>query len=174
MESKLPDAVDAPTAWVMRKAMFAALMNRRADAVSAADGKGPFLFRDVAAPRRRPRRPSCTARRVVRSAQVSATRTKGAATNLTYILLGYFPDWRVGTAANPPQFPARKGFATLHNFYEFYEMGRIPPHSVHDSVQHFHSDRTRDGPWRTGSLPGLAPDQCGVSDRRTLRGRFIF
>ena len=30
MESKLPDAVDAPTAWVMRKAMFAALMNRRA------------------------------------------------------------------------------------------------------------------------------------------------
>src|SRR5215212_2277550 len=46
MESKLPDAVDAPTAWVMRKAMLAALMNRRADAVSASDGKGPFLFRD--------------------------------------------------------------------------------------------------------------------------------
>ena len=45
MDSKLPDAVDAPTAWVMRKAMFAALMNRRADAVSLADGKGPFLLR---------------------------------------------------------------------------------------------------------------------------------
>ncbi len=48
MDSKLPDAVDAPTAWVMRKAMFAALMNRRADAVTAADGKGPFLFRGPA------------------------------------------------------------------------------------------------------------------------------
>src|SRR5262249_42025358 len=45
MEGKLPDAVDAPSAWVMRKAMFAALMNRRADAVSASDAKGPFLFR---------------------------------------------------------------------------------------------------------------------------------
>src|SRR5207342_3688406 len=42
MESKLPDAVDSPSAWVMRKAMFAAIMNRRADAVSASDGKGPF------------------------------------------------------------------------------------------------------------------------------------
>ena len=42
MESKLPDAVDAPTAWVMRKAMFAALMNRRADAVSAA-GTGTYF-----------------------------------------------------------------------------------------------------------------------------------
>ena len=37
MESKLPDAVDAPSAWVMRKALFTALMNRRADAVSAAN-----------------------------------------------------------------------------------------------------------------------------------------
>ena len=33
--------------------------------------------------------------RVVRSSQVSATRTKGGGTNLTYILLGYFPDWIV-------------------------------------------------------------------------------
>ena len=33
--------------------------------------------------------------RVVRSAQVSNTRVKGAGTNLTYILLGYFPDWVV-------------------------------------------------------------------------------
>jgi HK97 family phage major capsid protein len=94
MESKLPDAVEAPSAWVMRKAMLAALMNRRADAVSASDGKGPFLFRD-------PRSASAGApvelygTRVVRSAQVSATRVKGSGTNLTYILLGYFPDWIV-------------------------------------------------------------------------------
>ena len=93
MEAKLPDSVDAPTAWVMRKAMFAALMNRRADAVSAADSKGPFLFRNTEATAGPPAELYGT--RVVRSSQVSATRTKGSGTTLTYILLGYFPDWVV-------------------------------------------------------------------------------
>jgi HK97 family phage major capsid protein len=94
MDSKLPDAVDAPTAWVMRKAMFAALMNRRADAVSASDGKGPFLLRG---PEQGPSAlpVELYGTRVVRSAQVSNTRVKGTGTNLTYILLGYFPDWVV-------------------------------------------------------------------------------
>jgi HK97 family phage major capsid protein len=91
MESKLPDAVDSPTAWVMRKAMFAALMNRRADAVSAADGKGPFLFRNTDAAAGPPAELYGT--KVVRSSQVSAARVKGSGTTLTYILLGYFPDW---------------------------------------------------------------------------------
>ncbi|MFO0806575.1 MAG: phage major capsid protein [Gemmataceae bacterium] len=93
MESKLPDAVDAPTAWVMRKAMFAALMNRRADAVSAADGKGAFLFRNTDAASGPPAELYGT--KVVRSSQVSATRSKGSGNNLTYILLGHFPDWVV-------------------------------------------------------------------------------
>jgi HK97 family phage major capsid protein len=93
MESKLPDAVEAPTAWVMRKAMFAALLNRRADAVSAADGKGPFLFREPRSASGPPAEFYGT--RVVRSAQVSNTRTKGSGTDLSYILLGYFPDWIV-------------------------------------------------------------------------------
>src|SRR5258708_619795 len=44
MEGKLPDAVAAPTAWLMRKTMYAALMNRRGDAVDAADGEGAVLF----------------------------------------------------------------------------------------------------------------------------------
>ncbi len=94
MEAKLPDAVEAPTAWVMRKAMFAALVNRRADAVSAADGKGPFLFRD---PRSlgADRPTELFGTKVVRSSQVAANREKGSATNLTYILLGHFPDWIV-------------------------------------------------------------------------------
>lgn len=92
MEAKLPDAVEAPTAWVMRKAMFAALVNRRADAVSAADGKGPFLFRDTRS--LGADRPSeLFGTKVVRSAQVAANRTKGSSSNLTYILLGHFPDW---------------------------------------------------------------------------------
>lgn len=94
MEAKLPDAIDAPTAWVMRKAMLAALMNRRADAITASDGKGPFLFRDNRAlGSARPAELYGT--RVVRSSQVSATRIKGGSSNLTYILLGYFPDWIV-------------------------------------------------------------------------------
>jgi HK97 family phage major capsid protein len=94
MESKLPDAVEAPTAWVMRKAMFAALMNRRADAVTGNDNKGPFLLRGPSqTPGALPAELYGT--RVVRSAQVSASRTKGSNANLTYILLGYFPDWVV-------------------------------------------------------------------------------
>src|SRR4051794_41914655 len=44
MDSKLPDAVDAPTAWVMRKTMFAALMNRRGGAGSAARAQGAVLL----------------------------------------------------------------------------------------------------------------------------------
>jgi hypothetical protein len=67
-------------------------MNRRADAVTASDGKGPFLFRDttVAAPP-----VELYGTKVVRSSQVSGARVKGSGTNLSYILLGYFPDWIV-------------------------------------------------------------------------------
>jgi HK97 family phage major capsid protein len=94
MHAKLPDAVTSPSAWVMRKEMHAALMNRRADAVSAADSAGAFLFH--------PSRSAADApplelygTKVVRSSQVSNTRTKGAGVALTYIVLGYFPDWIV-------------------------------------------------------------------------------
>jgi len=94
MEAKLPDAVDAPTAWLMRKSLFAALMNRRADAVTASDSRGPFLFRDNrSVGGNRPTDLYGTP--VVRSAQVSGARTKGSGSNLTYMLLGYFPDWIV-------------------------------------------------------------------------------
>jgi HK97 family phage major capsid protein len=94
MEAKLPDMVDAPTAWLMRKQMYAALMNRRADAVAASDGKGGFLFRNspmtgVSPPA------ELAGTRVVRSSQIAANRTKGAANNLSYVILGYFPDWVV-------------------------------------------------------------------------------
>jgi HK97 family phage major capsid protein len=94
MEAKLPDAVDAPTAWLMRKSMYAALMNRRADAVSAADGKGPFLFRGSSAAGSAPPA-DLYGTKVVRSSQVSGSRSKGAGNTLTYLLLGYFPDWIV-------------------------------------------------------------------------------
>jgi HK97 family phage major capsid protein len=94
MEAKLPDAVDSPTAWVMRKPMYAALMNRRADAVSANDAKGPFLFRaSPAAGNSLPM--ELGGSKVVRSSQVSGSRAKGSATNLSYVLLGAFADWIV-------------------------------------------------------------------------------
>jgi len=95
MEGKLPDAVNEATAWLMRKNFYAVLMNRRADAVSGSDAAGPFVFagaRDNAAqapPRELYGIP------VVRSSQVSNTRSKGGASTLTYVLLGYFPDWIV-------------------------------------------------------------------------------
>lgn len=60
--------------------------------MSAADGKGPFVFR--------PSRvvadgipASLFGTKVVRTSQISAARTKGSASNLTYALLGSFPDW---------------------------------------------------------------------------------
>ena len=94
MDGKLPDAVTAPTAWVMRKNMYSVLMNRRADAVTAADGKGAFLFN----PTRSSADPlpmELYGTPVVRSSQVSNARTKGSGTNLSYILLGNFRDWIV-------------------------------------------------------------------------------
>lgn len=94
MESKLPDAVPSPTAWVLRKNMFAALMNRRADAVSAADRAGAFVFGQNRTGSEPPI-PELYGTPVVRSAQVSNTRVKGSGTALTYVLLGYFPDWIV-------------------------------------------------------------------------------
>jgi HK97 family phage major capsid protein len=94
MEGKLPDAVATPTAWLMRKTMYAALMNRRADAVSAADQKGAFLFHPARGAADSPPA-ELYGTKVVRTSQISNTRTKGASSNLTYIILGYFPDWIV-------------------------------------------------------------------------------
>ena len=94
MDGKLPDAVSQATAWVMRKQMFAALMNRRADAVTAADAAGSFLFHPSRSAADAPPQ-ELYGTRVVRSSQVSNARTKGSGVDLTYILLGYFPDWIV-------------------------------------------------------------------------------
>src|SRR5262245_3180084 len=95
MEGKLPDAVIAPTAWLFRKNFYTVLMNRRADAVSANDQKGPFMFFRSRASAAEPAPMELYGTPVVRSSQVSNTRVKGAGTNLTYVLLGYFPDWIV-------------------------------------------------------------------------------
>ena len=114
MESKLPDAVDTPTAWMMRKALFAALLNRRADSVSANDAKGPFLFRDNrSVGSGRPA--DLYGTKVVRSSQISAARTKGSGTNLTYALLGYFPDWIVARLGVMEFLASGQGDTALQN-----------------------------------------------------------
>jgi HK97 family phage major capsid protein len=95
MEGKLPDAVVAPTAWLIRKNFFSVLMNRRADAVSGSDQKGPFLFHPSRTSASEPPPMELYGTRVVRSSQISNTRTKGAGSDLTYVVLGYFPDWIV-------------------------------------------------------------------------------
>src|SRR5205823_5599610 len=64
------------------------------DAVAANDAKGSFLFRNMPATNGTPPG-DLFGTRVVRTAQVAANRTKGTGTTLSYILLGYFPDWIV-------------------------------------------------------------------------------
>src|SRR5262249_15029813 len=99
MEGKLADAVEAPTAWVFRKNFYSVLMNRRADAATAGDHAGPFLFFRSRASAADPPPLELYGTKVVRSAQVSNTRSKGSGNNLTYVLLGYFPDWVVARMA---------------------------------------------------------------------------
>lgn len=89
MEALLPDTAGEPTAWMMRRQLFAKLRNRRASAAITTDFQGPFLAnitRSLAD--NIPLQWDGT--KVVRSSQVSATRGSGAQ---TYALLGYFPDW---------------------------------------------------------------------------------
>ncbi|QEL14829.1 hypothetical protein PX52LOC_01727 [Limnoglobus roseus] len=52
----------------------------------------------------------------MRSAQVSAARTKGSGTNLSYILLGYFPDWVVRGPPKSPEILEIKAFGAVHGF----------------------------------------------------------
>lgn len=97
MDGQLPDAVDDGTAWIVRKNWMPYLQNRRADAVTAADGKGPFVF-NITRGGQDGRWPELYGTKVVRSRQVSNTRAKGSGTALTYAILGYFPDWIIARA----------------------------------------------------------------------------
>lgn len=81
---------DAPTGWLMRPTQWAGIMNRRADALTANDNKGPFLFwtsrgaAEAAIPDRLAGYP------VFPTAQVGANRVKGNGTTLTYAVFGNF------------------------------------------------------------------------------------
>lgn len=96
MWSRLPDMIqDANVKWVMHPFMFAAIMNRRADAVSANDGKGPFVS-NLTRVQNEQIQSYLNGESVIRSRQVVTTREKGASgAVLTYALLGHWPDWMI-------------------------------------------------------------------------------
>ncbi|HMW75366.1 MAG TPA: tetratricopeptide repeat protein, partial [Saprospiraceae bacterium] len=97
--------------------------------ISANDQKGAFLFH----PSRNPADAPPTelyGTKVVRSSQISNTRTKGSATNLTYIVLGFFPDWivaRLGVMEVPGQRFRRYGPAKRSNVPARYPAHRRWP-----------------------------------------------
>ena len=96
MIGKLPDAVRfKELKWVMHPNLWAAMGARRNDAVSANDAKGAFTLSTM-------RTNDQTfgtyleGKPVITSQQVSTTRVKNAGTDLTYSLLGHWPEWLIG------------------------------------------------------------------------------
>ena len=89
MEGKLPDVVQgAPKAFMMRNDLWGYVRGRRADAVSASDAAGPFVFNITrGAGDGIPR--ELNGYKVVTSSQISNTRSS----TKTYVLFGAFRDW---------------------------------------------------------------------------------
>lgn len=85
--------------WIMRPLMWTYIVNRRADAVTAGDGKGGFVFnvwRELAEGMNieRMKVGNLAGYPVHKSTQISNTRTRGSGTtNNTYILGGDFSDY---------------------------------------------------------------------------------
>lgn len=79
--------------FVSRPKLWAAIRNRRADAVNADDGKGQFIFRTESDPRRGD---SLDGRRFIRSSHVPKDRSKGSSNNLTMLLGGVFREFLIG------------------------------------------------------------------------------
>jgi len=87
-------------AFIMRPLLWAGIVNKRADAVSAGDGAGAFLFNVWREPNEnmnveRLRVGNLSGYPVFKSTQVSKTRVRGTATDLTYVLGGDFSDYLI-------------------------------------------------------------------------------
>ena len=78
------------TAWIMRPLMWAAIMNRRSDSVTAGDSKGSFMFWTSRGDASAGLPQSLNGVKVLTSTTVSNARVKGSGTNLSYILTGNF------------------------------------------------------------------------------------
>lgn len=89
MEGVLPDVVQkAPKTFLMRNDLWGYVRGRRADAVSGADAKGPFVFNITRGAGDVIQR-ELNGYKVVTSSQISNTRS----TSKTYVILGAFQDW---------------------------------------------------------------------------------
>lgn len=89
---------DAPTGWIMRPLMWSAIQNRRADAATAGDKKGPFMFPLDRGTNRSEIPQALGGFPVAASVQASNNRVKGAGTTLVYILFGNFRRMQIGRA----------------------------------------------------------------------------
>lgn len=91
-------------AWIMRPLMFSYIVNRRADAVTAGDSKGLFMFnvvRDLQADMgvERTSVGNLSGYAAHKSTQIAKDRTRGTGTtNNTYILGGDFTDYVIAVA----------------------------------------------------------------------------
>ncbi|GEM_PF-6573473 len=92
MVAKVFEANDpvGPTAWIMRPLQWAGIKNRRADSVTAGDGKGPFVFLTSRGDYSAGLAPTLSDLPVLVSTTCSNTRTRGSAANLGYVLTGNF------------------------------------------------------------------------------------
>lgn len=98
MIAVLPDEVQESDnlKFVGRNDFWAAISNRRADAVTAGDGKGQFVFNTYERGTDYKPVKKLNGYQYIGSSQVSNSRTKGSATNLTYLLAGDFTHWVIG------------------------------------------------------------------------------
>lgn len=81
---------EGPTAWIMRPELWAGLQNRRADAITAADGKGAPLWWISSGDISKGIPDKLRNVPVYTTTGVSNTRVKASGTDLTYALLGNF------------------------------------------------------------------------------------
>lgn len=83
-------------AFVMRPKSWSNLLNKRADAVSAADGKGMYLFAVNREDITQGKPNMLQGHPVIKSTQVPNNRTKGSGTDLVCIIGGIFRHWLIG------------------------------------------------------------------------------
>lgn len=97
LKSVLSDPVQAADegqkAWVLNPRLWQLICAKRGDSVAVGDGQGAYIFNALRNDGVGPR--SMDGNGVFTSSQVSATRVKGASSNLTFLLFGQFREWLI-------------------------------------------------------------------------------
>lgn len=119
MIAKVEEANAEFKSWIMRPLMYSKLANRRADAVSAGDAKGPFLFnmhRGIDMGMNRGRGNGVLEGYLaVKSTNVPNNRVKGSGTNLTCVIGGDFSDMLFAMGGMIEFFTANQGGTEVVN-----------------------------------------------------------